>query len=310
MCGCRIHLAQGYTLHFGACAESRPPGARHRADFHLRRVPKGGDGGLWRASFCGCLVPGPLCKGGDLCAAYQPLLQYRDNLDNRSMLVIGVDGCKGGWVAAALGDSNTVSVTVHKKFADLLSAADGASWIGVDIPIGLPADGVREADRLARIVLLPTGRANSVFITPPREALEADTHAQGSAICKRLTGVGMSQQAYALRKKIFEVAPLAAEDPRIFEVHPEVSFFELTREFDPPVLLPSKKTWHGMWARWNALQDADVVVPTALGAGGLSACDDVLDAAVAARTARRKLRGLARSLPAEPESSRTPTIWY
>ena len=223
------------------------------------------------------------------------------------MLVIGVDGCKDGWVAASLNDSNTVSVTVHKKFADLLSAANGASCIGVDIPIGLPVDGFRKADLEARGVL-PLGLRKSVFMTPPREALEAATHAQGSTICKCLTGAGMSQQAYALRYKIFEVQPLAVRDARIFEVHPEVSFFALMRELETTVVLRSKKTWNGMWARWNALQAADVVVPTALGAGGLSACDDVLDAAVAAWTARRKLRGLAQSLP--EKSSRTETIWY
>ena len=75
--------------------------------------------------------------------------------------------------------------------------------VAIDIPIGLPPTGPRQADVLARGQV--GRRASSVFVTPIRAALLATTHAEASALHRSATGKGLSQQAYALRAKILEV---------------------------------------------------------------------------------------------------------
>jgi predicted RNase H-like nuclease len=147
-------------------------------------------------------------------------------------------------------------------------------------------------------------------MTPVRAALEASTHAEATAISVAATGLGISQQAYALRSKILEVQdwlPTASFD--VFEVHPEVSF---TMMLGQPARAP-KKSWHGMMERRSALaavgiplEHVDPMVGAAVGG------DDMLDAAAAAWTATRLLAGAARSFPDPPEahpSGRPVAIW-
>ncbi|GAB2679576.1 DUF429 domain-containing protein [Kribbella swartbergensis] len=175
---------------------------------------------------------------------------------------------------------------------------DGAlAVVGVDIPIGLPITGARQADVLARRVV--GRRASSVFSTPVREALVAATHAEASAVNLRATGKGLSQQAYALARKILEVdawAPTAA--CAVIEVHPEVCFATMAGR---PLTHP-KSTWAGGEERRRLLANAGMQVPADIGPAGESAAvDDVLDAAAAAWTARRYAEGRALAYPEPPE---------
>ena len=76
------------------------------------------------------------------------------------MLVTGIDACKGGWVAVTLAPSGA-RVTVAAALGDL--PMEGVT--GIDMPLGLLADGWRTADLLARRAL---GRRGScVFAIPP-----------------------------------------------------------------------------------------------------------------------------------------------
>lgn len=61
-------------------------------------------------------------------------------------------------------------------------------------------------------------------MTPPRPVLEAPTYTAANAIAPEIIGKKISQQAGALRHTIALVETLAAEDRRVIEVHPEVSF--------------------------------------------------------------------------------------
>jgi predicted RNase H-like nuclease len=92
------------------------------------------------------------------------------------------------------------------------------------------------------------------------------------------------------------------------EVHPEVSFAEMLGR----PARASKKTWSGMRERLEPLQRAGIAVEGLSGTGA-AGVDDVLDAAAAAWTAARILRGEAISLPATPEvdpaTGRPIAIW-
>jgi predicted RNase H-like nuclease len=215
--------------------------------------------------------------------------------------VLGVDGCRTGWIGIALCEAPAAPRAYGAvSISELVAAAsqDGPlAAIGIDMPIGLAEAGHRQADLLARKAAGP--RWPSVFLTPVRAALEEEQYPAAAAVARRLTGGGISRQAFALREKILQVDQWVGRAPcRVLEVHPEVSFAELAGAH-----LPTRKpTWAGMVQRRRLLAGAGIVVPDDLGpAGELAAVDDVLDAAVVAWTASRAASGLARSLPDPPE---------
>jgi predicted RNase H-like nuclease len=225
------------------------------------------------------------------------------------MLVVGVDGTKSGWAAIRLVGGRLSTVTLHESFVEVVEAHQDAVVIAVDIPIGFPASKDRKADGEARSFVGP--RASSVFTTAPRDVLRTSTHREASDLAKRLTGKGISQQAYALGKKILEVDGIVRPGDQIYEVHPEVSFCALAGCH----LRDYKKTWNGLMVRRSLLAErAGIVLPDDLEEIGRTAApDDLLDAAVAAWSALRIARGEAMTLPSEPEvddRGRKVAIWY
>ena len=206
----------------------------------------------------------------------------------------GVDGYRKGWVAVSLDPSGDVQVSTHPTFTEVLSLK--ASVIAVDIPIDPPGLGARAADAGARAFVGP-GRASSVFPTPPRASLEARTFAEANEIARTISGKGISQQAFALGKKILEVHAFAEVDERVIEMHPEVSFRQLAGE----VLAESKHTHEGLERRRALLASAGIVLPGAV--PGVPEAD-LLDAAAGAWTAARYSRGDAQAFP--PEHTRPP----
>jgi predicted RNase H-like nuclease len=215
-----------------------------------------------------------------------------------SVLVAGVDGFRKGWVAVALDPSGDVQVSTHASFSEVLSSQ--ARVIAVDIPIDPPGLGVRQADAGAR-AFVGGSRASSVFTTPPREALEARTFAEANEIARTITGKGISQQAFALARKILEVHSLAEVDERVIEMHPEVSFRELAGE---PVG-ESKHTAAGLARRRELLAAAGIVLPGAV--PGVPEAD-LLDAAAGAWTAARYAEGRASAFPPD-QRERLGAIW-
>lgn len=219
--------------------------------------------------------------------------------------VVGVDGCRSGWIAVVLDGDGAFAGAHHLPRIDAVAqAVPGARVIAIDIPVGLPRAGRRPADTAARRFLGP--RRSSVFFTPVRAAVEAATHAEATAASLRETGAGLSRQAYALARKILEVERWLPTAPcPVYEVHPEVSFAVM---LGAPARA-SKKTWAGLVERRRALVAAGIDLDGADGpAATAAAVDDMIDAAAAAWTARRLAAGTARSFPAGPGPA-TPAIW-
>jgi predicted RNase H-like nuclease len=212
--------------------------------------------------------------------------------------VLGVDACKAGWVGIVLHGSQT-----HGYLASTITtlvdqaATDGPlDTVAIDIPIGLPDKGRRRADVLARAAIGPL--RSSVFVAPVRSALLASTHTAAVALNRELAGEGVSVQAYGLRTKLLEVERWVADtDYRVVEVHPEVSFAFLAAA----PLTTRKSTWAGAQRRRELLAAAGVNLADDLGPAGGAGVDDVLDAAVAAWTARRHAQGQAICMPDPPE---------
>ena len=165
-------------------------------------------------------------------------------------------------------------------------------------PIGIPDEGGRPADAAARKYVGP--RASSVFATPVRRVLEAETYAEARGVASELTGKSISAQSYALRRRILEVDEYARDDERVIEVHPEVSFRELAQG---PLL--SKHRADGLAERRALLVEAGIELPAT---APRIAEPDLLDATVAAWSARRYALGEALPLPSG-HTERIGAIW-
>ena len=86
-------------------------------------------------------------------------------------------------------------MSTHPTFTEVLSLR--AQVIAVDIPIDPPGLGARATDAGARAFVGP-GRASSVFPTRRARRSEARTFAEANEIARRISGKGISQQAFAL----------------------------------------------------------------------------------------------------------------
>lgn len=179
---------------------------------------------------------------------------------------------------------------MHATFDSVLAALTDATAIGVDIPIGLVARGVREADLEVRRFLVR--RPSSLFVMPPRGVVTARTYETACARAVTSTGKRISRQAFNLFEKLREVDRHVG-DARLVEVHPETSFALMAGE---PGLVHGKRSWAGVARRRALLAAEGIALPDAFGtAVDAVGVDDVLDAAAAAWSARRFARGEART---------------
>ncbi len=221
-----------------------------------------------------------------------------------SPVVLGVDCWKRRWVGVLLGASASPTVLVDPSLEGLVARAPEAACVGIDMPIGLPAS-TRVADELARRYV--GSRRNSVFMTRPRPVLLAGSYAEANALAPTLTGGRkISRQAWALRNTIAAVEAVAANDARLFEVHPEVSF----RAMHDADLQYPKTSWNGQELRRRILAEAGIVFPDRLVEGGDVPPADVLDAAAAAWSARRYTAGEVQSFPPAAIHGQREVIWY
>jgi predicted RNase H-like nuclease len=207
--------------------------------------------------------------------------------------VAGIDGTKGGWVAVVLEDRAFAGDQLIRPVETTFAELGDARVLAIDIPIGF---GPRRADSAARRLL--AGASSAVFTTPTREVLEKPFG----------PGLGIAAQSHALGPRILHVTKLAQSDPRLYEVHPEVSFRAMN---DERPLAYRKKSAGGVLERVELLHRHGIDV-TQLEESASAPIDDVLDAAAAAWSAHRIGVGTACTLPDPPEvvDGRGIAIWY
>jgi predicted RNase H-like nuclease len=207
--------------------------------------------------------------------------------------VAGVDGTRGGWVAVVLEEGRFAEDHVLRPVEADFGELGDCPVIAVDIPIGF---GPRRADAAARKLL--AGAASTVFATPTREILERPFG----------PGLGVSAQAHALGARILYVTELARSDPRIREVHPEMSFQAMN---GGRPLRHRKKSAGGAFERLQLLRRHGIDLDRLADAAS-APLDDVLDAGAAAWSAHRIATGRAESLPDPPEAiaGRPVAIWF
>jgi predicted RNase H-like nuclease len=217
--------------------------------------------------------------------------------------VIGVDGCRGGWIAVRWAE--TLTHHLCRSFAEVLAME--ASVIAVDMPIGFPQGSGRQAEREARARL--GERQSSVFSVPSRAAVMCMDYGQACS-----ANLACSDPPRKVSKQIFHIFPKMREidhlmtpelQARVFEVHPELAFWAMNG--GQPLALPKKVKGRphedGLSLRRALLAAAGFPLAelgeTRYRAADVGA-DDLLDACACAWSARRIAEGRAVRFPADP----------
>jgi predicted RNase H-like nuclease len=221
----------------------------------------------------------------------------------------GVDGCPPGWIVAFVRpDGDEARIRIVPRFADVLAAPEAPAIVAVDVPIGLPEAtglGGRAAENAVRPLL--GARQSSVFSVPARAAIYAADYREACrvALATSTPPRAVSKQLYMIAPKIREVDGALRQDPalagRVFEVHPEVAFWQLNggRALSEPKKVKGKCYEPGLALRRRLLAAAgcpavDTAPPKGAGA------DDLLDALACAAIARRIHAGRAEPFPNPP----------
>jgi predicted RNase H-like nuclease len=233
--------------------------------------------------------------------------------------VAGIDGTKRGWVAVVL-EADRIEAFGVGTIAEALDRLADAKAVAIDMPIGFATSaeaGGRLCEKAAR-AMLGRGRTSSVFSSPCRAALEAADYPAASAANRDSSPHrrGLSKQSHALfpmMREIDEVMHPSLQD-RVFEVHPEVSFTELAR-LNGQTIEGGKKSFLGANQRVRLLKDAGISITPLLAQAKMlgASADDIIDAAVAAWTAQRRVSGLACRVPEFPNTDANGLrmeIWF
>jgi predicted RNase H-like nuclease len=217
-------------------------------------------------------------------------------------LLAGVVPTKAGWVVAS---AKLQGIQIYPNepelfpsLADVLDYRPSFRVIALGAPVGLleePIGGGRACDREARR-LIGFPRAGAIPTPPVRRALSASTYEEAA----RLSG-GMGAVTWTLLSRYREIeAEMAPYRQRtVFEVQPELSFFQLNG--DQPMQF-SKRTHLGMEERTGLLkgriQGMDRIVDAEL---PKVRPWQLIDAAACLWTTRRIASRAMTRIPEEPE---------
>lgn len=168
--------------------------------------------------------------------------------------LIGIDGCKYGWVAVSL---NCSSANLFKSLADLIRFYPENSMFMIDMPVGLANVDLteRNCEMLTRKILSKK-RKPSLFSVPCREAIYASSYEEANQINKEIINKGISKQSWGIVPKIREVDQLLQSNrslvDKIKESHPEVAFHFLNNHQSMEF---NKKTDEGQQERLQVLSN-------------------------------------------------------
>ena len=227
---------------------------------------------------------------------------FRSSEPDQLKLLYGVDGCRGGWIAAE-SEPSMDSVRFHflSSIRPLFEKSGPDAIVAIDIPIGLPKNEPRVCDSVARR-LLGRPRSSSVFSPPVRQALEGDTFSDAFRINLEQLNTGISKQTFFIMPKIREVDMLMTRSTQRYvrEAHPEVTFAQLN---GGRAMLHNKKTFVGRAERMRILRRAGVEISeewlirqrSSLPRGAI-ALDDMLDSMACLVTALHIRTGCSHAL--------------
>ena len=167
--------------------------------------------------------------------------------------VIGIDGCRSGWLTTRILDDKSLSFHVIKNLKDSYLKDLNLTHVGIDMPLELSPTGKRPAEVEARFLLKK--RSCTIFSPPTISALECESYLDACEINFRDCGNRISKQSWNLFPKIKETQKFFKNKlitkPSIYEIHPELSFMAMN---NMKVIELSKKTDLGRKIRIKLIQ--------------------------------------------------------
>jgi len=149
------------------------------------------------------------------------------------MISVGVDGCPDGWLAVEYAGETFQRVEQYDDIEALWEVHDDADRILIDVPIGLREEDntPRPCDAAARD-RLGSPRSSSVFPTPVRGVLEAESYEDAREKQEDLTDGSLGAQTWGISAKIrdldeFMRADQSEKEGTVRESHPEICYWAL-----------------------------------------------------------------------------------
>lgn len=224
------------------------------------------------------------------------------------MSVVGVDGCRGGWIAVERTDTELDAYFSAdlRSLVERVRRAEVAA-LAIDMPIGLLNRQPRVCDTEARRILGP--RRSSVFPTPVRATLKATDYRHACELSRASSGKALSKQAFNLLPKIAELDDLItpADQDRVVEAHPECAFVRLAGQ---PLTEP-KRTSDGQAMRRELLATSDPAFADLIADRRDLPLLDLIDAAVLTVTACHVVTGTEHRLGSDidPRGLRAEVVY-
>jgi len=222
------------------------------------------------------------------------------------MKYLGVDGCPDGWLAVEYSGERFRSADQYGDIEGLWEDHDDAELILIDVPIGLREEDntPRPCDAEAR-ERLGSPRSSSVFPTPVRGVLEAESYKDAREKQEYLTDGSLGAQTWGISDKIHELDEFMRTDQSekegtVRESHPEVCYWSLN-DGQPTEYSKTGAPVAAFWERNEILETVDkeiygVIREAGTGLESEATNDDLLDAFVLAITAS-ELTGDTKTLP-------------
>ncbi len=177
---------------------------------------------------------------------------------NLNSNIIGIDGCRGGWLFTTINKNKVISISLFSKMSDAIEVLKGAKSVYIDMPIGLvdKKDEVREIDLQIR-KKLGHPFSSSVFTVPCKQSVYAKDFEAATQINRDVLGKGISIQAWNICAKIKELDIFLNQNtllkPMFYETHPELCF----KQMNGKSLVYKKKTQEGFEERLIILERLD-----------------------------------------------------
>lgn len=231
-----------------------------------------------------------------------------NSADNNQALVeglfVGVDGCKGGWIAASI-NHRELQLYKYADFSELVYDNEHFDGMLVDMVMGLPSN-IEQYDKrpdgIARKLIKP--RTSTIFAVPARQSVYEPTKEKQKEANLSAIGKVLSEQTIAIIPKMREVDEFLLANEAylnvIRESHPEVCFARLNGK----VLMTNKSERDGITDRIRVLSiylpdiSEDFVKVSSKSLGCKQ--DDILDAICLAVTANLDTQGKSEIIPEKP----------
>ena len=183
-----------------------------------------------------------------------PQNQEKQDLVNKldiDSLCIGVDGCKGGWIAAILNHGK-LFIEKYNSLNEIVSSHGDFDEFLIDMVIGLSGTNEQiRPDVYARRII--SERSSTIFPAPCRQAVYAETVAKSYDENVRVLGKKFNPLTVGIMPKMREVDKFLQENTQykniIKESHPEVCFARLNGS----TVLSKKVDINGMEERIHIL---------------------------------------------------------